>query len=710
MRGRLRGALPLALCFALVGSLALTTPASAAPTRSSAPSSAAATRPTNFHKAALADDDGDHISDDLDRRLAHLTRSTRVDVVATFVDRASLRDARPTVRASALGRSFSLIDGFSARLTAGQIRSLSRRPGVIRVEKDFAVHVLDDAASRDYGVTAARTDFGVTGAGVEVCIPDTGVSPNHEQLDSKAPIAWADLVNGQATPYDDQGHGTHVASIAVGDGVGPSLLADRMQGVAPAAALSAVKVLDSTGSGADSLAIAGIQWCANRASVGVISISFGSDLPSDGLDGVSQAVDAAVLTKGKIVVAAAGNSGDTPDSITSPGSAVQSITVGAGADWSAPLNAPYRSEGPYLAPFSSRGPTDDGRIKPDIVAPGETIEAARYGTTTGYVVESGTSMATPFVAGTAALLRQLKPAWTQADVRAAIEGTAFDVGVAGKDNDWGAGLLDAYGAVALATGGSGNTTIPTYRHLTGTVANNDTWTTTFTLGTGDLGAPIAATITLNGAAVCVLDLGPLGCLAYEWSPDLDAELIDPSGLVVATSTCAADVECGVGRQETLHTTPVAAGTYTIRITPYADTPNDGTGGTFSVDLFTGPVGATIPPPPPPPQTIHVGDLDGSSRWVTNGWRASATITVHNQDHAVVPGVTVTGVWTGNTTLSCVTNANGRCTVGRKYSKTRTSVTFTVTKLKLSGYTYKATDNHDPDGDSTGAAVTVKRPA
>jgi hypothetical protein len=185
-------------------------------------------------------------------------------------------------------------------------------------------------------------------------------------------------------------------------------------------------------------------------------------------------------------------------------------------------------------------------------------------------------------------------------------------------------------------------------------------------------------------------------------------LIDPSGLVVATSTCASGTECGVGRQETLHTTPVAAETYTIRITPYADTPNNRLGGTFSVDLFTGPVGASIPPPPP--QTIHVGDLDGSSRWVTNGWRASATITVHNQDHAVIPGVTVAGVWTGNTTASCVTNTNGRCTVGRKFSKTRTSVTFTVTKLKLAGYTYKATDNHDPDGDSTGTAIIVKRPA
>src|SRR5439155_3752378 len=218
-------------------------------------------------------------------------------------------------------------------------------------------------------------------------------------------------------------------------------------------------------------------------------------------------------------------------------------------------------------------------------------------------------------------------------------------------NDWGAGLLDGYAAVALAAGGSGHTAFPTYRHLAGSVADNGTWTTTFTLGSGDLGAPIASTITLNGAPVCVLDLGPLGCLAYEWSPDLDAELVDPSGLVVASSTCAAAAECGVGRQETLHTTPTATGTYTITITPFADTPNNGKGGSFSVDLFTGPVGSTTPPPPP--QSLHVGDLDRSSRLVTNGWRATATITVHDQSHALVAGATVTGVWTGNTTAACV---------------------------------------------------------
>ena len=150
------------------------------------------------------------------------------------------------------------------------------------------------------------------------------------------------------------------------------------------------------------------------------------------------------------------------------------------------------------------------------------------------------------------------------------------------------------------------------------------------------------------------------------------------------------------------------GTYAITITPFADTPNNGKGGSFSVDLFTGPVGSTTPPPPP--QSLHVGDLDRSSRLVTNGWRATATVTAHDQNHALVVGVTVTGVWTGNTSASCVTNANGRCSVAKTLPKKRASATFTVTKLKLSGYTYNAADNHDPDSDSTGTTIAIKRPA
>jgi serine protease AprX len=161
------------------------------------------------HGHALVDRNHDHLSDGLDAKLAHQSPTRRIDVVATFANRGAMRGAR-----RALGRvdtTFSLIPGFVARLTPGQVRSMAHRPGVVRVEENFAIHALDDAANRDFGVTAAQNNLSATGAGTEVCVVDTGADPNHEQLDSKAPIPWVDYINGRTTPYDDYGHRTSVA-------------------------------------------------------------------------------------------------------------------------------------------------------------------------------------------------------------------------------------------------------------------------------------------------------------------------------------------------------------------------------------------------------------------------------------------------------------------------------------------------------------------
>ena len=440
---------------ALVGSLAVLS-ANAGALTSEQPGARAAQRPVPIgDRHSVVDRNGDRITDILAHRLKAAKPGKRFDVVVTFRSRAELRNATTSMAGvdAHVARTFGLIPGFQASLTASQVHALARKAGLLRVEQDFTVHALDDPADNDFGTAAARSAFSTTGTGTEVCIIDTGVNPNHEQLNSKAPIPFHDFVNGQATAYDDQGHGTHVASIAVGDGTGGSNAASY-NGVAPDAALSVAKVLDSNGSGDDSLAVLGIQWCAARPSVDVISMSLGSDVPSDGQDAISLAVDAAVQNQHKVVVAAAGNSGDVPGSLTSPGSADDAITVGAAADWSGSQG------GPYLAPFSSRGPTADGRTKPDITAPGVNITAADFSSTSGYVSESGTSMATPFVAGTALLIMSKQPTWSPAQVQADIEGTAHDVGAPGKDNEWGAGLLDGYAAVAQAAGSSGTAPLP----------------------------------------------------------------------------------------------------------------------------------------------------------------------------------------------------------------------------------------------------------
>jgi serine protease AprX len=656
----------------------------------------------------LADVDGDRVDDVLEHRLANADRGSRQAVVVATDGSVSIAGAHRAAGSFPVSRRLGIIDGFAGRLTAGQIRRLASTPGVVRIDHDAVVRVTMDAARSDYGVDAAREAFGLTGAGVNVCILDTGVDPTHEQLDSKS-IVWSDFVTDETTPYDDHGHGTHVASIAVGDGTGGPQAA-RFGGVAPGAGLWAGKVLDGQGSGDESGIVAGIDWCAADPDVDVISMSLGTVFPSDGSDALSMAANAAVAD-GKVVVVAAGNSGDAPDSIAAPGAASDAITVGAASEWSAPPGAENHSEGIYLAYFSSRGgEAFAGDMKPDIVAPGVTIDAANANTGNGYIVHSGTSMATPFAAGSIALALQAAPAWSSDDVQAALGSTAEDFGPPGKDQDWGAGLIDVLALTAAAKGVAGETSFPTHVHVSGVVPDGGDRAYPFDVSADDLGVPIAASIILDGE--CQFFFPGFGCLDSQWSPDLDAELVDPNGAQIASSTCMDDEECGFGRQETLHAMPTVAGTYRIHIYAYVGAPNDGLGGGFELDLSTGPAGDGPPPaPPPPPPSMHVGDLDRSSIGLSaTRWRARVTIRVHDGDHARLPGVVVRGRFGPNgAALTCTTGTGGACTLTRDLKMTRVSIVFTVLGLSKASYVYVPASDHDPDGDSNGTKITVTRP-
>ena len=105
-------------------------------------------RHASNHGHALVDRNHDHLSDGLDAKLAHTSPTRRIDVVATFATRGAMRGARRAL--GRVGTTFSLIPGFVARLNPGQVRSIAHRPGVVRVEENFAIHALDDAANRHY--------------------------------------------------------------------------------------------------------------------------------------------------------------------------------------------------------------------------------------------------------------------------------------------------------------------------------------------------------------------------------------------------------------------------------------------------------------------------------------------------------------------------------------------------------------------------------
>jgi serine protease AprX len=584
--------------------------------------------------AGVLDRDRDRLDDRLDRRLAHVGPDHRLRVIVTGT---ALRAAEDAVGAVRLRHRLSLVGGFSASMTAAQVRELARVPGVRRIEPVTTMRALDDGTNRDFGAAAVPVDHpGTTGAGVGLCVVDTGVDPAHEQIAPRT-VTFKDFVNGRTTAYDDQGHGTHVMSIAAGDGVGGSNAA-TFRGVAPGATLYSAKVLNSSGSGPNDVVAAGVQWCAGQAGVGVISMSLGDTVGGDGTDVVSQAVNAAVAG-GKVVVAAAGNSGDLPGTINAPGTATGAITVGAVSDYSSPAGTDRHDDGIWLAAFSSRGPTVDGRTKPDIAGPGMSVRAAQAGTTSGYVTLSGTSMATPYVAGAAVLARQAAPSATPGQIRSGITSTALDVGATGTDNEYGAGLIDVRALVSTMSGDSPvlHTAYPQQSHRVLTVPDNGAVNVPITVPTSGVGVPIGVTMTITGHPICYF-----GCLIVEWSPDIDMDLRSPSGTVLASSECALDgLVCGVGRQETIGFTPTAAGTYTLHVAAFTGDPNLGLGGSVSVDISQGPVGA--PAPPPPVNQPPVANA-GPDQTVRANRRGKGTFTLDGRASSDTDGTITSYVW------------------------------------------------------------------
>jgi serine protease AprX len=598
---------------ALVASLLVTgAPAGAAtPDPGPQPPVAAADPP------GKGDPDGDGIADDLAAALASAAPGERLSVIVQGASPAAAAAAAPSLR---LDHRYRTIRAFSGSLLAGQVRALAKVRGVTRVELNGVARALDASGDLDYGVTAARaagvaSDGTLDGDGVGICVIDTGVDPSHEQLSGKV-VGWRDWVNGRPDPYDDHGHGTHVSSIAAGSGQGSA----QFGGVARAASIIAAKVLSSSGSGADADVVSAIEWCAARSDVHVISMSLGSP-GSDGSDAGSAASDAAVAA-GKVVVAAAGNSGDAPGTISSPGVATDVITVGAASDPSSLAGSGDTDTGLYLAGFSSRGPTTNPAAphKPDVVAPGLSVVAARAGTVDGYVSYSGTSMATPFVAGVIALGLEASPSATPAQLKAALAASAHDAGAPGLDDEWGNGLVDAAAFVSALAGATASAPWPGHLLLEGTVAAAST--VDLPVEVTASGAPLGVTLrTANGSATCVLPLGSVCFYGYEWSPDLDIYLLDPTGAQMAASRCmleATNGNCAApGRFETIGVPDAAAGTWTLRVESFSGA------GDYAVDVF-GAVGAQPPPPQPPSAPTGLVATSTSSSTVDLAWNDTSS--------------------------------------------------------------------------------------
>jgi serine protease AprX len=352
------------------------------------------------------------------------------------------------------------------------LSALAANRAVLAVSLDRPVTGAAAAASAGSSVDVAwlHDHLGVDGAGVGVATIDSGVALLQDDLGPGRIVHWVDFVTHLPVPYDDYGHGTHVAGIIAGTGVDSDGV---RRGIAPGADLIVLKALDGTGSGHVSDVIAAVDYAvANRDlfNIRVINLSVAAGVyESYRTDPLAQAALRAVRA-GIVVVAAAGNFGSSPGgepqygTIAAPGNAPWVLTVGASDD----RGTPERTDD-VVAAFSSRGPAAiDGTPKPDLVAPGVGIEAAADPASTLFSIQprarvwgavrtvsqpylrlSGTSMAAPIVTGTVALMVQAAPELTPNAIKAILQFTAEPRPGADQSTQ-GAGLLNPRGAVALA--------------------------------------------------------------------------------------------------------------------------------------------------------------------------------------------------------------------------------------------------------------------
>ena len=349
-------------------------------------------------------------------------------------------------------------------LSFSLVQKIADLPGVVMVELqpriysrlDISVRAIKVRESSFYSPNTVW-DLGYTGNNVVVAVLDTGVDDEHEFLKGKFVAGFdcsgvTSVTDRETNPDDEDGHGTHVASIIMGTGGS----AGQYIGVAPSAMLVDVKVLSKRGVNLGDQLIRGIEWVIenkDKYNIKVINLSVGSDIEDpDGTSAISQAANTAVES-GLVVVAAAGNEGPEEYTLCAPAVADNVICVTALDD-----RDTVSREDDVIASYSSRGPRLDGAKKPDVCAPGTGIVAAK-GEETGearneVVVMSGTSMAAPHVSGLAALILDANPTLSPFDVKRIILDTAEDKGSEGWDSAYGWGEIDAYEAVLNALGES----------------------------------------------------------------------------------------------------------------------------------------------------------------------------------------------------------------------------------------------------------------
>jgi len=422
------------------------------------------------------------VDDELSQRANDRNKSTQTTrVIVTLVPGAKLpADVKRYLRRVGNVETLDLLNAQVLDLPNGLVKQLANNPAVARIQYDRPIHTHNYRTAVTVGARTVEDAYGYTGAGIGIAVIDSGVAAWHDDLTNKSSTLYpygnqrvskfVDFVNGRALPYDDNGHGTHVAGIIGGNGYDSK---GEKAGIAPGASLVSLKVLDANGQGTISNIIAALGWVKANAkayNIRVVNMSVGAAIrESYWTDPLTLAVKA-VTDQGITVVTAAGNMGKNAagqlqyGAITAPGNAPWVLTVGA----SSTMGTLTRNDD-TMASFSSSGPTFiDFDSKPDLVAPGQgTISLAAPGSTfyttkaqyllagklalgsKPYLTLSGTSMAAPVVSGTVALMLQANPNLTPNLIKAILQYTAQQYPGYNSLRQ-GAGFLNTLGAVRLA--------------------------------------------------------------------------------------------------------------------------------------------------------------------------------------------------------------------------------------------------------------------
>jgi len=539
--------------------------------------------------------------------------------------------------------SYHLVPAVAATAPADVVSQLAAHPRVVRVEPDGEVHIIDHTTpagdaelNNTWGVkhigVGVVHDGGNKGTGVNIGILDTGIDYTHPDLDANF-VGGQDFVNNDDDPMDDHGHGTHVSGTVAAEDDGAGVV-----GVAPQARLFALKVLSASGSGSWSDIIAALQWAVDNG-IQVTNNSYGSSRNPGGT--VEAAFDNSAAA-GVLHIAAAGNSG-TPKG--------KGNNVGYPARFNSVVAVAATDRNDNRASFSSTGDAVE------LAAPGVAINSTKLGG--GYVEFNGTSMASPHVAGTAALVI----AAGIADVRTQLQTTADDLGDPGRDPQYGFGLVDADEAAA------GGTPPPPAVNV---VLSTDK--TDYVSGTDDTAVLTAVVTDETGAAIS-------GLTGTAFATTLNGTLV-----TTVTFTETATVGTYTGNLD------ISDGTHTVEVTVTDSRDLSGSG---SATFTVGPA----PAEPTSATVVTVTKPSGTDGYATEGGRnsdkhllitvalvddlgnqvggASVSIDLFRDGSFVASGTATTG--TNGTVTFTLKNARSGC-----YTTTVTDVT--ATGLTWDGFT------------------------